>query len=82
MALCQICGFEKAVYKCKRCGRWVCEFDWAGEHCAVCEYTQCRVCKRRFSISTCVICGAVVCGGCSVKRGLGRICKNCLVLHK
>jgi len=33
---CQICGFEEAERRCPRCGRSVCRFDWAGEHCVVC----------------------------------------------
>ncbi len=75
---CQICGFEEAERRCPRCGRSVCRFDWAGEHCVVCAETLCRICGRNFSISTCVVCGQLVCEECSVRRGLGRVCKNCL----
>lgn len=78
MVKCYICGFEEAEYKCPRCGRWVCQHDWAGRHCAACEATLCRICGERFSISTCVKCGRPVCERCSVRRGLFRICKYCL----
>ncbi|WP_148682650.1 hypothetical protein [Pyrobaculum ferrireducens] len=75
---CQICGYEEAERRCPRCGRWACRHDWAGEHCAACEATLCRICRQNFSISTCIVCGRPVCEKCSVRRGLGRICINCL----
>ncbi|MEZ0318904.1 MAG: hypothetical protein ABWK05_02785 [Pyrobaculum sp.] len=75
---CQICGFEVATKRCPRCGRLVCEHDWAGGICAACEDTLCKLCRTNYSISTCMICGAPVCENCSVRRGLGRVCKKCI----
>ncbi|ACB40390.1 zinc finger HIT domain-containing protein [Pyrobaculum neutrophilum] len=77
MELCQICGFEKAELRCPRCGRRVCRHDWAGDRCAVCDSTLCRLCGRFFAVSTCAICGRPVCDGCSIRVGLGRVCREC-----
>ncbi|RFA94887.1 hypothetical protein CGL51_09105 [Pyrobaculum aerophilum] len=78
MVQCYICGFEEAKYKCPKCGRLVCRHDWAGAYCAACEATLCRLCKSNFSISVCIVCGRLVCEKCSVRRGLGRVCKDCM----
>ncbi|MFB6489928.1 MAG: hypothetical protein TU35_001560 [Thermoproteus sp. AZ2] len=78
MRLCELCGWEPADFKCPRCGRLVCRYDWAGDRCAACEATLCRICGVNYSVSTCYICGRPVCERCSVRRGLLRICVDCL----
>ncbi|MCI4464405.1 MAG: hypothetical protein JHC22_01220 [Thermoproteus sp.] len=75
---CEICGWEPAEFVCPKCGRRVCRYDMGARYCKACEETLCRLCGVRYSVSTCYKCGRLVCERCSARRGLLRICVDCL----
>ncbi|CCC81574.1 Zn finger protein [Thermoproteus tenax Kra 1] len=76
--LCEICGWERADFRCPKCGRLVCRYDKGARYCRACEETLCEICGDAYSIATCYRCGKLVCDKCSVRRGLLRICVECL----
>jgi len=77
---CEICG-ERAVARCRICGRYVCERHYVAEEgvCVVCHKALCSICRKRLSVARCMICGRPVCDSCSVQvDNVRRICVECL----
>ncbi|OYT63055.1 MAG: hypothetical protein B6U69_00085 [Thermofilum sp. ex4484_15] len=77
---CEICGKEVTeTYTCKLCGRRVCkeDFDKGSGICEICKETLCALCKVRLAIAICNECGRLVCEDCSIKVGVGYLCKDC-----
>lgn len=78
--LCEICEASEAVYKCRLCGREVCERHFNKEKgiCTICEGSLCELCHQRPSITFCPICGRLVCYEDSVQLDeVRRVCKEC-----
>ncbi len=77
---CEICG-EKAVARCKLCGRYVCErhYDRSTGLCSICLRSRCEICNQRLALSRCIICGRLICDKCSIQLdSVRRICLDCL----
>ena len=78
---CSICGVKPAKYKCKRCGRHVCEDDYDPETglCSVCLETNCEICGRYPAIGYCMVCGRIGCEDCLVQVStVSYVCKDCI----
>ncbi|NPB00840.1 MAG: hypothetical protein GXO10_05645 [Crenarchaeota archaeon] len=79
---CEICIIDEkeAKYRCRICGRSVCEDHYLKNMgiCKICDMTLCYICRNRFAVAVCAICGRPVCEKDSVRRGLARICNQCL----
>lgn len=80
--LCELCERRIAKYKCKICGRQVCEIHIrAGEGiCEVCASALCSICKSALSVRSCISCGRIICLQCSVQIDEVRyVCINCFI---
>ncbi|MCE4617132.1 MAG: hypothetical protein F7C32_00910 [Desulfurococcales archaeon] len=77
---CEICNEKEALYKCRVCGRNVCEEHVSPEGvCAVCSTTICEFCGKRLSIGYCIVCGRLGCRECLIQLDPSRrICPSCL----
>lgn len=81
MIKCELCDELPAMYRCKMCGRYVCEkhFDRIREMCIACTESLCNICFKNLSIGICSICKRIVCAGCSIDiDGVRRVCVYCL----
>ncbi len=81
---CEICGQEKAVYTCPKCGRKVCEncYNKEKQACQICSITLCDLCGINHATDKCQICGRQVCPQCSHKiHDVKTICNECLRKH-
>lgn len=80
MTLCDVCGLKEAKYKCRECGREVCEDDYDPETglCSICRETRCEICGRRPAIGYCMVCGRIGCEECLVQVSLvSYVCRSC-----
>ncbi len=78
--LCSICEEKEAKYRCRICGRPVCEDDYVAEKgiCRVCEETLCEICGKYPSIGYCMVCGRMGCEDCLVQVSMvSYICIDC-----
>lgn len=81
---CEICEEEPAEFKCRLCGRNVCQlhFNRLTGICSVCELALCEICGKALSVSYCPICGRLGCSDCLVQlTPVVRVCKDCIVKY-
>ncbi len=79
--LCSICERKQAKYRCRICGRPVCEEDYILEEgiCRVCKVTRCEICGKYPAIGYCMICGRIGCEDCLVQVSpVAYVCKDCI----
>ena len=80
MSVCEVCWSAEAKYECSICKRKVCPAHYIAERgiCSICYENLCSICKEKIAVDSCVICGRLVCRGCSVELQPGiRVCKEC-----
>lgn len=80
--LCELCEQRVAKYRCKICGRQVCEIHMRIEEgiCEVCASALCNICRSALSVRSCISCGRIICLQCSVQIDEVRyVCINCFI---
>ncbi|RLE89065.1 MAG: hypothetical protein DRJ57_04690 [Thermoprotei archaeon] len=75
--LCEVCRERPATRRCEVCGRHVCDSDWRGSRCVLCELASCELCREALSVGYCAVCGRLVCEECSIEVGVARVCREC-----
>ncbi|WP_216475983.1 hypothetical protein [Caldisphaera lagunensis] len=79
-SICDICGINEAIYKCKICKRNVCYDDFDEERgvCKICAASLCQICNSRLSVTYCPYCGRLVCIEDSIQLdNVRRVCIDC-----
>ncbi|MEM2200434.1 MAG: hypothetical protein QW775_02680 [Ignisphaera sp.] len=82
MLKCELCEDLYAEFRCRSCGRYVCEkhFDKGRGICIACVESGCNICFKYLAIGICALCKRMVCSGCSIDiDGVRRICVYCLI---